>query len=510
MNAFLLLLGFAAGALLGYICGGIQLVALLMAAAIALRFYAARYDRRPEKIVVMSRIITVWAVAMMMTIGAFDTTMQPASDFTPASGQKYVVEGVVASRRTLTSVEMYTVQLHTINGVRERGDVTLFASAESVWHAGDILRFESELENRTLFRYARRQYMASTVRGGKAEVVGRDGSPSTLFARWRENLRINIERSGLGKEGRALMLALLVADRTAIDREHIALMRNAGVIHVLAVSGMHIGILAAVLLLLTRPFQFLIGRSWRYAVVVAGIWVFVFVTGSAFSTVRAAVMLTLAATAWSLQRHRQAFGAACYAALFILIIWPEAMFDVGLQLSFTSVAALSLFASPLNPIDHRMHPATYKICGLVLSTLIATGVTWIITGYHFGTVALRFLPANMLILPLLPAYMISGIVYILLSTLGIAPEWGARILEWLPEKMYWLLDRIAGESLEIEVGEWPLVLWLAGVVMAAVAIHVNHGRLLNVNNFTQRELNVNRPALAVALLLLLASLTLVI
>lgn len=506
MKAALILIAFSAGLLAGFALGNMIAAGIILAIAIIFRILIERIRRIPAKISSAERLLTIWSLSLMFAIGFLDTSLHPSSRFAPQEERKYTVTGEVIDRRTLSSYERYTLKLHSIDGREEKGTVALYTSTESVFRTGTIVTFHSSLRTYDRFRYAERYYSAAEFNPMRIAAVGECSGITRWFRESRDDIRILIEYSSLGDESRALLKALVIADRSELDEERLDEFRNSGVIHVLAVSGMHIGILSALLLFLTRPLVLVTGRKMRYLLVIAGVWAFVLLTGAAFSTVRAALMLTMAGTAWILERHREAFSATCYAALLILIFRPAAMFDPGLQLSFVSVASLTLFADRLNFIDHRSHPVTYKICALILTTLIATSATWILTGYHFGSIALRFLPANILILPLLPAYMTVGIFYILLAAVGFDFEILARILEWIPNLLYAVLDRISTDSLYAEIGGISLTLWMAGIVALAVALHKDSDWMAAGNTLCPRVAKINAKWMVAASLLFIASL----
>lgn len=506
MKAALILMAFSAGLLAGFAFGNMIAAGMILAVIIVLRIGIERIRRNPAKISSANRLLTLWSLSLMFSIGFLDTTIHPSSTFLPQEEQKYHVVGEVRERRTLATYERYTLKINSIDGIPEEGTVILYASPESVFRTGNLIAFSSTLKRHDRSRFADKAYSAVEFNPGGIYVVGMNSGIGLRLRQLRDEIRILIEYSSLGEESRALLKALVTADRSELDEERLQEFRNSGVIHVLAVSGMHIGIISMLLLFVTRPLVLVTGRKLRYAIVIAGVWAFVLLTGAAFSTVRAALMLTMAGTAWILERHREAFSATCYAALLILIFRPAAMFDPGLQLSFVSVASLTLFAERLNFIDHRSHPVTYKICALILTTLIATSATWILTGFHFGSVALRFLPANMIILPLLPAYMVAGILYLMLVAVGIDLEMLAGLLEWVPNVLYVVLDRISTDSLNVEIGGSSLALWMAGIVALAIALHKDSDWMAVDNTLCPRVAKINVKWMVAASLLFIASL----
>lgn len=383
---------------------------------------------------------------------------------------EYDVTGTIISSKLLTAGELHTLNISTINGIKAEGKVALLTSPDFDFTKNDIINFKSTLEDDTHLRFASPRFRATTLYSDKQPVkIGVDNSLISKFRILSDHIALLIDNSSLNEHARSLLIALIVADRSNLSKEEIAMFRDAGVIHILAVSGMHIGIIYALLLLITRPLV-LINRRSRYFLITILIWGFVLFTGCNLSTVRAAIMLTLANFGFMLDRKRDPFDITCFALLFILIFSPRAMFDMGLQLSFASVAAITLFADRLNPINKIKSKRTYNLYSAVLATIIATSTTWIITGYYFGEVSLRFLPANMLILPFLPAYMIIGLFYLALIAFGLDSSIIAFILNGFPDIIYTFLDVVAPHSSAVNVTGLSVLLWLAAIPLLAFAL----------------------------------------
>lgn len=155
----------------------------------------------------------------------------------------------------------------------------------------------------------------------------------------------------------SLLAALTLGDKSLLTTETQQLFSDTGTSHVLALSGLHIGILISLfnLLLLKRLRQ----RSKRFAaniLLLAALWGFVFLAGAPLSLLRAALMYTLMQVALAMQRmHTLSLNNLAFAALLLLIIDPFTLFDVGFQLSFTAV----FFILITNDYVWKHHPIPY-------------------------------------------------------------------------------------------------------------------------------------------------------
>ena len=311
--------------------------------------------------------------------------------------------------------------------------------------------------------------------------VGHSTTLSGLATECRYDIEEFIEKTPIAKQTQHFLITVLLGDRAYLDENVRSLFADAGVSHILALSGMHIMIIAAIFMALLFPLNF---RGWyKQRILIATLMVFgyAFVTGAAPSTVRACVMAACVAAGILLERKNSAMNALLLAVFIILLFTPSAIYDVGLQLSFVCVASLILFMQPLNPVDEHRHNTLYKIMAALLSTLIATAGSWAITAYYFHTFPLLFIPANLLVLPLLPFYISAAILYLALYGVGINATFLENALDGSLSLLYRMLEWITdggASALTFVISHWTVWLWLGGVVMIAIALHSSRRKML--------------------------------
>ena len=117
----------------------------------------------------------------------------------------------------------------------------------------------------------------------------------------------------------------------------------------------------------------------------------------------------------------------------------------------------------------------------LLSTLIATAGSWAITAYYFHTFPLLFIPANLLVLPLLPFYISAAILYLALYGVGINATFLENALDGSLSLLYRMLEWITdggASALTFVISHWTVWLWLGGVVMIAIALHSSRRKML--------------------------------
>lgn len=246
------------------------------------------------------------------------------------------------------------------------------------------------------------------------------GRSRLFFLKQREKLLERYRQQGLEDDAYALVAAMTLGDKTAIDKDLRQTYNISGAAHVLALSGLHMGIIYAALTLLT------FGRRRRIvtqALIVIALWAFVFLVGMPASAVRAAAMLSLYALLTLGYREKASINALAFTALVMLSISPYTLFDVGFQMSFLAVLSILVWTPVLNdwvsPTLQRRWPPLRWAWGLTVVTLAAQlGVVPLIA-YYFGRISTYFLLSSFVAIPA-----VTVIVWLALATLlipGLTP-----------------------------------------------------------------------------------------
>ena len=222
----------------------------------------------------------------------------------------------------------------------------------------------------------------------------------------RTGITAVIYRSGMKGDTKRLVNTLITGDTSGMDKPMRQSFSGAGMAHVLALSGLHVGIIASLLMIALYPLRLCRMRSAASMITIALLWAYAAITGMSASVTRAVVMASVLLMASMLQRRHSPANALCLAAMLIMAFDPTALFTISFQLSFAAVAGILLFARQLNPVAQRRR-LTHRMAGMVavaLSAMLATGA---ISTYYFHTFPVYFLPANVAATPLLPL-LISG------------------------------------------------------------------------------------------------------
>lgn len=403
----------------------------------------------------------------------------------------YSIKGTIDDIYESTGGDVITLGVERI--IWENGDAAYFenlplrvtlVNTDFVAHIGDIIEFPGVIEkikvNNNSFTSGYQSLMASKgiyhschVSGGKIKLTGHSVSFGGVSRKIRNNIECFIENSGLSKPVQNFLIAILLGDRAYLDSSLQQSFADAGVAHLLALSGMHMCIIGGILLFLLFPLNFAGRYKLRVIFAAALLWIYCFVTGMAPSTVRACVMISFATIALVLERKRYVFNSLFAASLIILLVSPDSLFDIGFQLSFICVASLAAFAGHLNKVDHRRNPRLYRILSVLCGTIVATFGSWIVSAYYFKSFPISFLPANMIMLPVLPYYIIISISYFILHALGLEMGWLEKFIESGYGAMTEFIKWIGyGNSIEIDVSREMVLLWLAALVLLGCFLNI--------------------------------------
>ena len=220
-------------------------------------------------------------------------------------------------------------------------------------------------------------------------------------------------------ETAGLLRGLILADRSEIPYETKEDFINSGVVHVLAVSGLHVGFIAFIFLILFGRFNI----YFRMIFTLIGILCFMFLTGIPPSVFRASVMAIVIIISQLTNRTTNLINSLALAALIILLIFPNDLFNPGFQLSFSAVLSIAviypIFQKKIQSKKSLNKPAGYLALFFSL-TLSAQLGTLPLTMYYFGKVSIISLVANLLIIPMIGVIISIGIATILIGSISTA------------------------------------------------------------------------------------------
>ena len=366
------------------------------------------------------------------------------------------------------------------------------------YHYGDVLKVSGELETPPQFEdfdyksYLARQGIYSVTYYPGVEVLdhGQGFKPLQWIYSLRERLSASLVRA-LPEPQSSLAQAILLGLRGNIPDSLYAAFSRTGTAHLLAISGLHISIIIAMLL----SFSILVfgrQRSIYIWLTLALMWLYAMLAGMHPPIIRAAIMGSLFLIAEYLGRQRSAIIALAFAAAVMVGIQPYVLWSVSFQLSFLAMAGLVLLyphvqewgrkgVTSLFGTRERIAAAGSMITDGFAATLAAIVAVGPLIAYNFGVVSLVALPATFFSLPALPFIIVTaGLV----AFLGLLASFAAQIFGWLA----WLFlsylvfvvqgfDALPHSSLEVTtISTWHI--WGYYAILAGVIASLDHRKQL--------------------------------
>lgn len=270
-------------------------------------------------------------------------------------------------------------------------------------------------------------------------------SEKTWIIGLREHLMMALEKSGLKEKPLGMIQALILGQRNNVDETVTQSFRDAGVIHILALSGLHVGIILLILRRLTSWLKrFKYGNWIQSAVIIVLLWIFALLTGMSPSILRAVTMFSFIAIGMNVKRKTSIFHSLALSAFVLLIINPKLLFHVGFQLSYTAVIAIVLIQPIIyNVIKRPRWKAVDYFWQIFTVTLAAQIGVAPLSLFYFHQFPGLFLLGNMLLLPVLPLIIGLSIALLVFLLIGIP---SGLLVEVLNRSLEWIIKVVEGIS----------------------------------------------------------------
>ncbi|WP_347160158.1 ComEC/Rec2 family competence protein [Pontibacter chitinilyticus] len=241
--------------------------------------------------------------------------------------------------------------------------------------------------------------------------------------------------------------ALLLGVKDDLDNSIRQAYANTGTMHVLAVSGLHVGLIYIVLMLLLSRFN----RSSRQrvlgALLVLGVlWLYAFVTGLSPSVLRAVVMFSLVTVGLALQRRTSIYNTIAFAAWVLLLLNPYYLLDVGFQLSFLAVLGIVYLQPKLYSLLELNAWLPEKLWALFTVSVAAQVATLPLGLYYFHQFPVYFWLANMVVVPLAMLVLYSGMLAVAVSWV----PWLGSLLFGVHQVLVYIMN-----DLNLWMQQWP-------------------------------------------------------
>ncbi|MDH7445483.1 ComEC/Rec2 family competence protein [Aquimarina sp. 2201CG14-23] len=227
----------------------------------------------------------------------------------------------------------------------------------------------------------------------------------------------------------SIINALLLGQRQDIDKNTFIDYRDAGAIHILAVSGLHIGILLMILNLILKPLERLkkYGKAVKTILIILLLWCFAVIAGLSPSVLRAVTMFSFIAIGMYTNSRTSIYNALIISMFLLLCVQPLLLFSVGFQLSYIAVFSIVW----IQPSLASIYRPTFYLDNILWDTFTVTIAAQLgllpLSLYYFHQFPLLFFVANLIIIPVLGIILGYGILVIILGILQLLPNWLAII-----------------------------------------------------------------------------------
>ena len=293
--------------------------------------------------------------------------------------------------------------------------------------------------------------------------------------------------SGLSGDELATTGALTLGYKEDLDPALRRRFQASGAAHVLAVSGLHTGIIYMLLTALlsvggrVRPrHEDMVGRSIVSGIVIAVMWGYAWLTGLTPSVVRCVVMITLVEAGKVFYRHSPTLNTIAAAAVWILIVRPLDLWSLSFQLSFAATAAIVIIAQDWERVLHTQEwtnrlpgKLLHWLAGTIIVSLAAQLGTLPITMYTFGQVSNYFLLTNLIVLPLATFLVPCGLAGIALggTLMGKAVGYVTYGIAWAMNHAVGWIERLPGSCTDVQISLPMMLLLYATIGMGWLTIH---------------------------------------
>ncbi len=342
---------------------------------------------------------------------------------------KFVIVANTWGSRNITGKILLNINTDVKNDKFKIGDIVAvpakFSAVNSPLnpHQFDYAKY---LENQRILRQI-------NIQPGELKILEAESKGLLAFAgKIREKIILELKASELKKEELAIIQALLLGQRQDISKEVYEHYAAAGVIHILALSGLHVGIILLILSRILQPLEKIKnGKTFKVILILLLLWSYAVVAGLSPSIVRAVTMFSFLAVGMQINRRTNALNTLFMSLLVLLLINPHFLLHVGFQLSYAAVFAIILIQPHLYKLHEPNHKVTKYFWGIFTVTIAAQIGVLPLSLFYFHQFPGLFFLSNLLILPFLGIILGLGLLISFLAIADLLPGFLTEIYGWM-------------------------------------------------------------------------------
>jgi competence protein ComEC len=262
--------------------------------------------------------------------------------------------------------------------------------------------------------------------------------------------------------------ALLVGYKDDLDKGLVEQYANTGVVHIIAISGMHLALIYGLLVIVFKPLRKTrMGKFASAILIIVALWAFSLLTGAAPSITRSALMFTVIVLGTSFGKRTGIYNSLAISAMLLLLYNPFYLWDVGFQLSYAALLSIAVFGNPITDWFYFRNKWVNQFWQLIAITLAAQILTFPLVLYHFHQFPLYFLLANMVAVPLSTIIMYGLILLLLFYWLPVVSKaigFAMHYAIFAMNKYIGFIDALPGSKLGEIYSTVPMAIMVALVI----------------------------------------------
>ena len=390
----------------------------------------------------------------------------------------YLDRDTILAMRLLSNAQERTKTFRYEAEVEGGGKVLLYLQKDSMPMPvmGDVLLVETQVRRGgksgkfDYGLYLRRQGIVGTCWALRRnwQLIGHEDDMGLKGLAKRSQYFLYQQYRKMGIEGQELGIisALTLGYREDLDKDVQRAFSASGAMHVLAVSGLHTGIVWGIVMwiltlgVLYKPLWEDKFRRWLLNIsTIVLIWAYAFLTGLSPSVMRSALMLTFWALSSLLEQQTSRWNPLLAAAVVILIVNPLALWSVSFQLSFAAVAGIMLFGSSMQQAVVSKGRVWQSVSGLLIVSLAAQLGTMPLTLHYFGQTSNYFASTNLIVVPMAGILLSLGFSTLAMSWCAVGEwlGWATKWCTWLLNQAVQWIESLPYSTTHMHLSEWGVI-----------------------------------------------------
>jgi competence protein ComEC len=304
-----------------------------------------------------------------------------------------------------------------------------------------------------------------------------------LIYRFRDKIIKTIRKYIKGEKERGLAEALLIGYKDDLDKSLVQAYADTGVVHIIAISGLHVGLVYWLLLRVFYPLRrFKPIARVASVFVIAGLWIFSLLAGAQPSILRAAVMFTCLVIEKEVSARSSIYNSIAFSAFILLCIDPFWLFDAGFQLSYAAVVSIIAFMKPVYTLVFIKNKWLDQLWKMNAVTIAAQVFTLPLCLYYFHQFPNYFLITNFIAVPLSTIILFGEILLLTVSSIPPVAKLLGNTIEYLITFMNGCIELVASlsfatwENLQVSVLQAIILMIIAACI--AIGLTEKSGSLI--------------------------------